>query len=73
VSAEAERLAEEEQALRYRAEAAEFRTEAMARYARSPEEAKALEARAADLIVLAASIERHVRGLPALPAAGLTG
>lgn len=70
MSADAERLAEEEQAQRYRAEAGEFRAEAMRRYPTSPTEAKELERTAADLILLASSIERQLRGLPPLPPAG---
>lgn len=67
----AELLAEAEQAERYRAEAAAFRAEAMERYPDSPTEAKELERTAADLILLASSIERRHRGLPPLPPAGL--
>lgn len=67
-----ERQAEADQAVRYRQEAREFRDEAMRRYPDSPTEAKELERTAADLVSLAASIERSLRGLPPLPPAGLT-
>lgn len=68
---DAELQAEADQAARYRQEAAEFRAEAMERYADSPTEAKELERTAADLICLAAGIERAHRGLPPLPPAGI--
>lgn len=66
-----ERQAEADQADRFRAEARAFRAEAMERYPDSPTEAKELERTAADLVSLAASIERRHRGLPDLPPAGL--
>lgn len=71
MSVEAEHQAEAEQAARYRREAAEFRVEAARRYPVSPTEAKDMERTAADLVSLAASIERRLRGLPPLPPAGL--
>ncbi len=68
MSVEAEREAEAGIADRYRREAADFRSEAVVRR----REAQDLDARAADLIVLAASIERSHRGIPPLPPAGLS-
>lgn len=67
----AEQEAGAEQALRYRDEARAFRSEAIERYPDSPTDAKELERTAADLISLAASIERRHRGLPPLPPVGL--
>lgn len=71
MSLDAERQAEAEIAERYRREAGEFRAEAADRRVTAAAECKALEERAADLIVLASNIERSHRGIDPLPAAGL--
>lgn len=63
--------AEAEVARQYRRKAAMMRAEAAERRATSAADAHALEERAADLVVLAASIERKLRGLPGLPPAAI--
>lgn len=70
--AQRDRAAEAETAARYRTEAEQFRAEARAARSEGREaDAVALAQTAGDLVVLASSIERSVRGLPPLPPAAL--
>lgn len=71
MSLDAERQSEAEVAERYRRDASALRAEAADRRVTAAAEGKALEERAADLIVLASNIERSLRGIDPLPPAGL--
>ncbi len=63
-------LAMADQAAAYRFEAGEMRAEAIRRYPESPDDARALELSASQLIGKAADIERAIRGLPPRSPAG---